>query len=324
MPEKNSNGNITSILPFGNRGLVQKIDPSQLSNDQYSLLLNMVSNQEGSIRPRGGWSSFSPFWAGGTAPSFIHTMAVARPFGPQGDLITYIGDGNQIQRVKNTSPYSASSAIIEGSATATNRRGTYPIWKSDKSGANLMAYLATGEKMLRDNGSYNDARVWGINPPLDFCTAVPGGYDFVNIIKSGTFNGGLTLTDSRFTSDTVASVRAIVANTGADGYYAIVPTGGATTIDGLLVGMYLNVGGVDIRVDKIDQATNEFFAFFSAAPSALDAIEGYTTANIDGIGVSVDETSGAISANLAFDGSPDDGYDTEDNIHIHCCNRAYA
>jgi len=313
MAQAKSQGNVTQIKPFGNKGLVQRVDANQLREDQYAFLLNMVSSQEGSIRPRTGYTALSTSW--GTQPAFSHTMGVARANGPQGDLYAYLGTGTEIRRNKYTG-FSGSSTVIEGNAVTSSRRGTYIPWKNDKAGSQIMTYFATGEKMLRDNGGYGDARVWGIDPPLDFCKAQPGTYSFVDIITDGTFNGSFSLTDARL-NDTIASVAAVVANTSADGYYAITPTGGSTTINAILPGMYLKVDTMDIFVDKVDAVLGVFYAFFPLLPSAGDTIKAYETADITSTPPAVsDETSNAITSNLAFNGSAEDGFETDDNIHV--------
>ena len=314
MAQAKSQGNVTQIKPFGNRGLVQRVDANKLREDQYTFLLNVVSSQEGSIRPRTGYTALSTSW--GTQPSFAHTMGVYRANGPQGDLFAYLGTGTEIRRNQYTAISSGTSTVIEGTAVTSSRRGTYIPWKNDKAGSQVMTYFATGEKMLRDNGSYTDARVWGIDPPLDFCKAQPGTYSFVDILTDGTFNGSFTLTNARI-NDTVATVTAVVANSSADGYYAITPTAGATSIDKILPGMYLKVDTMDIFVDKVDAVAGAFYAFFPTLPAAGNTIQGYQTADVSNTPpAATSQTSGAITANLAFNGSAEDGFETDDNIHL--------
>ena len=310
--------NATQRFPFSNKGIVQKLDINQLDDNQYPFLLNTMCVQEGAIKPRGGWQKLDTTW--GTQPNYVHTMGLSR-LSPLEDLYVYLGEQDRIQRCVYDGTTNTSTDIIADSQG--QRRGTFTTWRNGGLGGGSMTYFASGVRdSRRDNGVYAIARTWGIDAPADFARAAPGQYDFVNIIKTAAFNGSYT-SASRVT-DTVSAVSAIVANSGSDGYYAITPTGGATTINKILPGMYLKVGSQDIYVKEVDSVNGTFSAHFTSAPAAGNTIDGYETtpdiSNNPGGGPPVyviDESStGMTPANLAFNGSPENGFDTDDNIHI--------
>lgn len=310
--EATSKPNVTQTFPFSNKGLVQKVDINQLAENQYPFLLNTKCVQEGAMKPRGGWEQFTTTW--GVQPAYIHTIGVNRS-SPNDDLYVYMGEGTNVQRAVYNGIVSSSNDII--AENQGDSRGSYPTWRSSGAGSVPMTYFASGvQDSRRDNGSYTVARCWGISPPVDYARCAPGQYSFVNIIKDAAFNG--TYTSASRLTDTVSAVAAVVANSGADGYYAITPTGGATTIDKILPGMYLKVGSQDIFVDKVDAVAGKFYAHFSSLPAAGNSIDGYqTTPSASNTPGSVlDTTSDAISVNLAFNGDAADGFDSDDNIHI--------
>lgn len=310
--------NITQKQPLSNRGLVQKIDVNQLAKDQYSFLLNMVSTQEGSLCPRFGYEQTSVNWGGSGDYSYAHTIGIARI---NSLLQMYIGEGTNIRKANLTTGPISGTIIATGVNSGPNRSSYIP-WSPSSSTGSYVEYFATGDQMLADitpSGGVLAAGVnkWGIKPPLYPTVAAPSAYTFKALTLSSTFNGSYSYTNSRV-NDTIASVTAIVATSGANGYYRIVPTGGATTIDAILPGMYLLVGAQNVRVDTVDATTTSFSAYFGTLPAAGNAIAGYQfSADLSGgVGGMINQTSNAITADLSFGGLAADGFDTQDNVHI--------
>lgn len=309
--------NITSKQSFSNRGLVQKIDVNQLAKDQYSFLLNMVSTQEGSLRPRNGYYQNPINWGGSGDYSYAHTISLSRY---NSQILMYIGEGTNIRRTANLESEPTTGSIIATGVNSGANRSSYIPWYPSSATGSLVQYFATGDQML---GDITPAGVltagvnkWGIKPPLYPTACAPSSYSFKDITTSGTFNGSYSYASTRV-NDTVATVTDVVATSGANGYYKIVPTSGATTIDKILPGMYLKVGSQNIRVDVVDATTNSFSAYFGTLPAAADSILGYEfSTDLSGVGAVANETSGAITSNLAFNGVAADGFDTQDNVHI--------
>lgn len=304
--------NIVKRYPFSNKGLVQKIDVNQLGEGQYAYLLNMVSQQEGAISPRNGYEDITTGWT----VSLVHSMMVTRS-GITTDPTVYAGEGTNIYRVGVSGTVATpGTAIATGVTTAAKRIGITQ-YKTDQYNHTGTAYFATGYNdsannfrgMLRDAsdaaGTYPAlARVWGILPPVIPAAPTPAAPDVVpagNIGTSGT----------RYT-DTIVSVAP--ASYGSD-YYAIV----VSSVTGLQTGMYVLINSVSAAIGDIDVATNTIYVALPSAPSTSNTVIAYESPSVTSAGPATSDTL-TFTANLALSGVFQNGYDSNDNIHLSFYN----
>src|ERR1035437_8821048 len=163
----------TTIIPFKNKGWVQKIDSASLDEGQYALLQNVQSFQEGTMSSRNGskrLTSSSP----GYLSTGIHSLAKLRL--NSSSTWRYFGYGLDLYRSTAISGYStippgnslaamSFSTIAAGVSAVSGDRISGVQYDSGPSGAPVL-YVAGTARMVKDDGvtaSCSTPR-WGVMP----------------------------------------------------------------------------------------------------------------------------------------------------------------
>lgn len=176
----------TQVVPFINRGLVQKVDVSLLQEGQYQQLSNMISLAEGTLTTKNGHHKINatefPYSSDGSAISLIHTISRLATGSDPDTNYRYIGANQFIYRANsNDNPTLTEIADIE--FDQFGKRWTAQPYRKSSSGFPYM-YFATGSLMLKDPLSDNvndngtdlpvsdpptlgNLRKWGIDAPAN-------------------------------------------------------------------------------------------------------------------------------------------------------------
>ncbi len=162
-------------MPFGNQGMVTKVDPSVLQPGQYYRLINMVSLQEGAIVTRNGYKRLNnaPMVDPITSIKFqlVHTLARLVVGSVEADNFRYLGNGQFIYRVASVDNPLITAPIGFLGNTNFGKRWTALAYRKLSSGAPY-EYFATVSLMLKDPLTDNQgmaiglAQKWGLDRPV--------------------------------------------------------------------------------------------------------------------------------------------------------------
>lgn len=293
------------LFPFVNKGLVQKTEPGLLQDGEFQKLQNITSIQEGAISVRLGTQRFPNSQNFGN----VHDLNKMAIDGSDVNDKRYIGDGTEIYRVDG--PYSSYTHVSDSLVLDTSRWEAAPYHSG--SGAVPTMYFAHRKRMMRDNGSFDRLRPWGISCPHVPALAVLADPSLTN------FNGLFVLTDQSGGTDRLG-IAITSATAVSGGYYHIVPASMAN----ILRGMYVRISSLSgfVVVDQVD-ATG-FLAFCPSAPSGSIS-SYYKPVNRDMNGNPVTSLTAdgrfyygdfAGSVDWSFGGDPATGYDSSDAIHF--------
>jgi len=344
-------------LPMSNKGMVQKLDLNQLSDGQYAYLLNTVSEQEGALSPRYGYTDISiTSWG----PARVDSLFVSNPvtatdaYKPN----VYVGESSNIRRVAvsntpSTSPAGTSTTISTGGIGVTGsgaqaRRIGITQYATDQYNNVGTTYMATGYNfngsggdagrtfrgVLRDNGSYSVARTVGILPPVVPAFATPAAPQ----VK--TF--GTVSSNTRVNTTTSTAIPTPTQSVLSDYYQVQVGTVGVPTksyLNGIQEGMYITVGTggttsagqLQGPVGGIDQDNSIFYlGGHGVTPSiaAGSTVVAYTTESAN---VAVPAVGTALvyaypfpnsggTADFSLTGVYQNGYDSNDTVHVSFYN----
>jgi len=310
-------------FPFSNKGMVQKLDVNQLDDGQYTYLLNMVSQQEGSLSPRNGYADVATTWGSADHTNVISDMLVSRD-NAEGDPTVYLGIYDKLSR-RNTDGSLTSLAVgILGSGAVQKRIGMAQF-KTQQLNSTGTVYFASGYNnpdgsfrgMLRDDGHYTQARVNGILPPVVPAFPSPA---VPTIVKVG---GASDYTDSRLTA-TISSATRDTSGLGlgsiafSENWDVVV-----SSVSGMQVGMYINYGpttGFEYGsyITAINATTNTIT--FTSSPTPSGFINASQTPDANPIPVTGTGGTSTITlaspVNLAMSGTAETSYDSDDLIHL--------
>ncbi len=303
--------NVTQRFPFSNKGVVQKIDINQLQDGQYSMLLNTVSEQEGSLSPRYGHTNLTGSWPS-TAPAYATALHVTQ-IGATSTPTFFLSEGTNLYRKIGTS---GNYTQIASNISVSNKRVGMATYKTDQTESTGMTYMATAYNdypggdytrgMLRNNNSSATAKYWGILPPAKPAVITPSTLSIVSVVASGT-SGSIDLSGTRV-SGTISSA---TEQPSGSNFYKIVFT---TTSAVWTPGMYIVCGGQSSVIEKID-STGAIYAFFATAPSGTVSAYESAAAITTSAGQAYSITSAAISADLSFSAQNDiEGYVSDDTV----------
>lgn len=270
------------VEPFQNRGLDLRKEPSSLAAGEYSVLTNVVSNQEGEMAIRAGTcrqSNSGSF----SNESIVHTISKMHQ-GPGQDTY-YFGAAGHIWRTSQSLPVSGAAlaptrvgnnAAPLGTAY-TKQRITPATFNSGATGSPY-EYFACPSKMLKDTGSLvsgdgtSDGTIiqkWGILPPvqpavvtLDQLTILPANVDMVAAAAGAMYDRLSTSINAAPTGPTAGP-----------GYFTC-PVGDITSI---FVGTMLKVAGELVIVSQTtansatsgnpNDTSGTFSAYFTGTPA---------------------------------------------------------
>ena len=332
---------VVTRLPFSDKGISQKLDINQLSDGQYAYLLNLVSEQEGSLSPRYGYVDIPiSSWGVGRADTlFVNNPYNASAIHPN----IYVGEGTNIRRVSvstspsssPTSPSGTSTTISSGAMGAAKRIG-FTHFGTDQYNQVGMVYGATGYSyigtggdafkvfrgVVRDNGSYSTAREVGILPPVISAKITPAAPANVTL--------GTCSSATRVSTTTSGGVP-----TGSDPYgsdYYTIPT---TDITGLVSGAYVVVGTgggsgeIDGPVGDIQATPSSVAGSFFVASGTTPSISSGATVKVykywssdksPSLPMDADTQTITGTANWTLTGLYQNGYDSNDKVHLSFYN----
>ena len=314
--------NVTQRFPFSNKGVVQKIDINQLQDGQYALLLNMVSEQEGSLSPRYGHTNLTGSWPS-AVPSYVNSLHVTQ-VGATSNPTLYAAENDALYRKISTSGNYQLVVYNTVSTSAAHKRIGMSTYKTDQTGTTGMTYIATGENhypgggsdyirgMFRDNGQAGTiAKYWGILPPAKPADITPSAMTITPIFASGAYNGTIVINGSRASG----TITAVADQPVGSSFYKITFT---PTSSAWLPGMYIVTGAQSSVIEKVDSA-GAIYAYFASAPSVSASIVAYESATVPTTaGLTYTATSNAFSSpglDLSFGATNDnEGYVTDDTI----------
>jgi hypothetical protein len=330
---------------FANKGLVLKRDPGQLQDGELLEASNVISVQEGAITVRegnqrltGGSSpSGSPQWSLINTISKLHTGT--------GTDAWYVGNTNGIYRSNGPIPSSGAGMSFTQVAydVASNSVSDYTKlrWTGIRYNAGTTGtpyeFFACPGKMLKDTGSlvsgdqYNNTpnsglpynygpgsdgtllQQWGILPPWAPCEAY---LDAIIILPNDTSDlmAGVSGATPRI-SVTVSSVTWDTASGSGPGYVTITPsamtyTDTQSNINVIESGMLVAINGYVMSVDMTTPTTFSGYYPGTSPSGSIVSAEVYTTAP------TAFPNIGPLSVNAAFDGTPENGYVTDDLVHV--------
>lgn len=330
----------TKRYPFSNKGIVQKLDINQLEDSQYSYLLNMVSQQEGSISPRQGYQQIGvQNWDYPVLPpSLFHSMIVARSTASSGPQV-YLADGKILYRTGqitgspsagyNTPAAPNGSQRIAEEITSNGTRIGMTQFKTDQQNNTGTVYFATGYNlttgtfrgMLRDNPNDNNdyARYTGILPPV-----VPA---FISeAAPSIETVGSVTTADRISTVPTITGVATRAENN--LGLGTIDPSQGSqmwtltlSSLDGIQAGMYVEIGPSNVpgTIHSINAIDGSINIALPSTPLTTWEVNSYESASTSITGGGTLELSG-FTADLSLSGVYQNGYESDDFVHFSFYN----
>ena len=309
--------NVTQRFPFSNKGVVQKIDINQLQDGQYALLLNMVSEQEGSLSPRYGHTNLTGTWPGGAVPEYINTLHVTQVGATSSPTLYSAANKSLYRKIGTLGAYSLVADDTVATANAHKRIGM-ATYKTDQIGTTGMTYIATGANhypgggsylrgMLRDSGT-GTAKYWGILPPAKPADITPSAMTITPIIANAAFNGSISITGNRI-APTLGSFAEQPANSG---FYKITFGSALAWVPGMYIA---TSSGHTSVIEKVD-STGAIFAYFSTAPSGT--VTAYESAAVSTTAGQVETATSTVlspAVDLSFGSdNPNEGYVTDDTI----------
>jgi hypothetical protein len=298
-------------FPLIFKGVNLKQEPALLPEGAFSSTINLTSLQEGAIGPRRG----SQMFTANTPLGVIHSLAKLS-LGNDATDPRYCGDGSLMRRC--TGPYTTFTTVntyattfLAPSSLPTSR------WESAtfNSGTSGTPYIffAQATAMRWDNGTFTQLYPWGITAALFPATAtptnpaLPGNPGYV--ILTTQIGGSNRLSGS----PTVTSATQI-----SQDYFQVTPS----SMNGILSGMYLYMNGVLGLVDTITATT---FNVYSTVIPTGSIVSYYQLVNLTSTGGSAPTLTANgsnyygewdNSVDWSFTGSPDDGYSSDDLVHI--------
>ena len=313
--------NVTQRFPFSNKGVVQKIDINQLQDGQYALLLNMVSEQEGSLSPRYGHTNLTGSWPS-AVPSYVNSLHVTQ-VGATSNPTLYAAENDALYRKISTSGNYQLVVYNTVSTSTAHKRIGMSTYKTDQTGTTGMTYIATGENhypgggsdyirgMFRDNGQAGTiAKYWGILPPAKPADITPSAMTITPIFASGTYNGSITIGTNRV----FGASSSVTQQPAGSSFYKI----GFSSSLAWVPGMYIVESGASqiSVIEKVDSA-GAIYAYFASLPSGN--ISSYESGSVvTTAGLTYTATSNAFSSpglDLSFGATNDnEGYVTDDTI----------
>jgi hypothetical protein len=138
-------------------------------------LLNTTSEQEGALSPRYGYESVTVSDWDGHQPSAITSLLSVRSNAYSLPTLYAVNTTSDILRLSFSGKLAATAKYLGQGGVSYGRIGMAQYGTSQSSDS-ATVYFATGTKMMRDKG-YDNARVWGINPPYWPAEFVPGKTD---------------------------------------------------------------------------------------------------------------------------------------------------
>lgn len=309
--------NVTQRFPFSNKGVVQKIDINQLQDGQYSFLLNVVSEQEGSLSPRYGSVNLDGSWVGpAQQPSVINSLHVTQVTATGVPTIYFSSGADIYRKIGPTGNYTRIAESVVDEPVNSYKRIGMSTYKTDQINTTGMTYFATAYNgypggsyyrgMLRDNGT--DTRYWGILPPAKPATITPSVMTIKSILTSGT-SGAFALTNNRVSSD-ISSNNEQPAE--SKFWKITLSSPGAEW----LPGMYITDGaGKESVIEKVDK-TGAIYAYFDGTPISPITSKETGVLNTGGTaGAPYSAMSGSVSVDLSFgQENSEEGYVSDDTI----------
>jgi len=161
----------TIVRPFLNLGVVQKVASEHLAEGQYYDLLNAITVHEGNIQSRFGSARITA-----AIGSVIHTLDLFRLGNASNQQYLYIGEGNDIYRVR-----------MDALGTVTNLSAALEAWgqrwtgvKANVGRASRPYFFVAASRMMKDSAvtaagaATTGFEKWGIVPPAAAASAVVG------------------------------------------------------------------------------------------------------------------------------------------------------
>ena len=299
----------TSVA-FDNKGLVQKTDPSQLAPGEFFQLENAASIQEGALSARTGHQSLTQVSLG----SPITSLSKLNLGGADASNPRYRGSGTQIYR--DTPPYAGNSSVYTG--LTNSARWTAMQYNAGTAGTPAL-YFATRDAALRDNGVYSTLQKWGVDPPPIPVIATPN----FTLIEYLTVPGGAAQRFIAGVNSNGGGFKTVSAMGAGPGYITITPTAGGTIlgVNGIYVGMILAITDsssalLDEQVIVLTVGATSFTCVTRFAHVAANVTLNWfqeTQNTIFGTNLFY---YNSFTLDASFNGTPDDGYSTDDPFHI--------
>jgi hypothetical protein len=317
------------VVPFSVKGLVLKKDVAQLQDGELSEATNITSIQEGVITQRPGNRRVTAHtgWIRQTGPislSLIHTINKLRTSSTTD--VFYCGNGGEIFRATGPlAPTGATQTFHSVAGDCADVQATYDQQRFSltryNSGANGTPYAFIGaqRKMLKDTGFLNSGdgsgipttiiQRWGILPPTQ---PVQARLDQITLLPQNGAGTPLAVVDNNSRINTTILS---VSGTGP-GLVAITPV----SMSGIIVGLLVKVGAINLGI--VEQTTSTSFqVYLPGTPVAgQQVISGFITDTptaAPGTVTVIPLPGGSVSPVPAnFDGQPDDGYETDDVVHV--------
>jgi hypothetical protein len=309
--------NVTQRFPFSNKGVVQKIDINQLQDGQYSLLLNTVSEQEGSLSPRYGHTNLTGTWPSAT-PAYATALHVTQ-IGATSTPTFFLSEGTNLYRKIGTS---GNYTQIASNISVSNKRVGMATYKTDQTESAGMTYIATAYNdypggaytrgMLRNNNSSATAKYWGILPPAKPAAITPSTMVIKDILTTGS-SGSINLANNRATN----SISSATEEPTGSKFWKIVFSGSISSQ--WLPGMYIVDGTAQSSViEKIDK-NGAIYAYFPNQP--VTSITSKETASLTsptpGLPYSVASSAFSPTVDLSFGLQNDEeGYVSDDTVSL--------
>jgi hypothetical protein len=290
-------------FPLIFKGIDLKREYGLLPDGVFSSTVNVTSIQEGGIGPRRGTVESSINLSVGV----IHSISKLSISTTDATNPRYVGSGPYLYRV--TGPYSTFLLV----ATSTiNARWEAATFNAGTAGTPYIFFARQGN-MVWDNGSFGPPLYpWGISPALMPAFATPANPNLTNN------NGFVTLTTQSGGTNRLSGISVSSATSIGLNYWTVTPN----SMLGIASGMYVFIGGVLCVVDAT--AATSFNTYATSAPSG--AINSYyEPVNLTSSGGSAptltangDSYYGEWDASVdwSFNGDPDDGYSSDDLVHI--------
>jgi len=145
-------------IPFTNKGIVQRRDPSLLGEGEYVEIKNLVSIQDGALSLRPGATRMLASSPG----SLIHTIKKFRLAAGLVNQKLYFGEGQDIWR--GPADFSAGFTKVQSALPDWGKFWTAQEYHAGSSGTPY--FFISASQMLKDTGTLSTLQRWGILPAL--------------------------------------------------------------------------------------------------------------------------------------------------------------
>jgi hypothetical protein len=291
---------------FNSRGLVALFARDRAPQHSYMNLENVEVLQEGVLSSRLGRNAITTNGTNNVPlAAEVHTLGRMKSLS---QTYRYAGSGTSLSRRAGDTDgaYTSIETGLSGSRFST------VIYRPDFS-AVPYAFFADGSKMLKDDGTFSTARIWGIfRPPIPPTAVVqPSLKKDINLFDS---SAGLTFTSVTGTS-TPALVNTTLGTVVTGGQISTVTPAAMTNIQ---VGMVLRIdsgGGADEYIIVLEITATTFKAFFANSHTGAhtvtsNSVQGSVAANTEG------KISQAGALNLDTFGSVTTADEDEINLFV--------